>query len=159
MLLSISLCQAGETPQWPDFDSLFGHTGDSVPVGQFLKRFNLKLGQAKSEHEIVGPHNSYSVMFRNERVECIILITKSWRWPEGDLVAAYGGKLPFGLQPSDKPADMYRRFGKESGKKGTYIWDYQGHRIMPVFSDKNQNSTVEQVYIWMLYTDKPGPPN
>jgi hypothetical protein len=147
MLLLISPCRADDTPQWPDFDGLFGNTAESNSVRDFLQKFKLKLGQAKAEHEIVGPHDSYTVMFRNQKVECIVLSTKSWRWPEGELVATYNGKLPFGLRPSDIRADMYQRYGKESGVVGCGQWDFQGHQIAPVFSDKNPSSSLESVYI------------
>jgi hypothetical protein len=149
MLLLTLPCRADNTPQWSDFDGLFGKTAESNPVRDFLKKFKLKLGQAK-EYEIAGPNDSYTVMFRNRKVECIVLSTKSWRWPEGELVAAYNGKLPFGLQPSDIRADMYQRYGKESGVVGCNQWDFQGHQIAPVFSAKSQSSTMESVYISKL---------
>ena len=100
-----------QEPSVPTLTGLLGHKIEDEMVQNFVKAQHLhKIAKGKSGgyDRINDPTETFGILFRNNVISRIIIHTR----PIQGAASAYGGTLPFGVQATDSPQIIRKRFGK-----------------------------------------------
>ena len=133
---------AGDTPSWDELAMLYGQSVDSTNMVAFAQRYGLRKHRKFDEGGFTPENNSFSVLFRRNTVDCVILhIKHTWgdkKW------TAYDHELPFGLSPTNTLAQVIGKFGTTNA--GPETWLISDFKVWPHFQDKT--NAIFEVYMW-----------
>ena len=147
-----TLGMAAEQPDWKELQQLLGKPIASKEVVDFVKTYELKERAKGNSGSFRAPHESYSVMFRQDTVDTIVLHASPWPKGFGDADwTPYAKPLLAGLTPVDGRKEVERKLGAPT-KPGGDWWIHGELTIWVIFN--KQESSIDELYIWRT-KDKP----
>jgi len=143
---------AAEHPDWKQLQQLLGKPIAAQEVVDFVKTHELKRIAKGDSGAFTAPHQSYSVMFRQNTVGTIVIQASPWPKGYGDADwTAYARPLPASLTPADGRKAVERKLGSPIDPGGDQ-WIHDELTIW-VFFNKDE-SAIGGVYVWRT-KDKP----
>jgi hypothetical protein len=141
------LCAAVPAPDHPDWrtlDALFGQPIDSTLVQAVGKKHSLAQGQKFDSGELRPADNAYTILYRENRVECIIL--RLWSAPGyGDPGwKFYAPVLPFGLKATDDLDAMEKKLGLGDPPRSGHV-QHDDYRL--TLLHERGDTRIEELYI------------
>jgi hypothetical protein len=152
LLFASTVWAAGSHPEWDNLSELYGQRVNSPKFTAFAKQHDLKKSQKFDEGSFTPKHHAFSILFRSNQVDCIILHVADWTWGDEGWIP-YDQPLPFGLVKTDTIAQVTAKHGKPD----KHMWFVKKFKVLPHFDKKTGH--ISEIYIWKKKKETPTKPS
>ena len=132
-------------PELNEITPLLSLSIDSDHVQAFVQRYHLRKGHKGGSGSFTSADQAYTLMFRENRIESIILKASPWPKNYGDPHwAVYSQPLPGKLTPTDSRNDVATKLGKPIQVDGNH-WANNSIVLWCHFQD--EDTAIDEVWV------------